>query len=54
MFSFLCNFEKDATDEILSQLKSRSDDNLKLLRAKVFQYAQVDPNDLLNELFVAL
>jgi hypothetical protein len=51
MFSFLCNFEKDATDEILVRLKSRADDNLKLIRAKVYQYASVDPDDLLNGRF---
>ena len=35
----------------LGQIKSRADDNIKLLRAKVFQYSSVDPNDLLNGLF---
>jgi len=48
--SIVCPDEKQI-DLFLSEMKKRSDSNLSLIRAKVFQYAEVDPNDLLNGLF---
>ena len=38
-------------ERFLSEMKKRSDDNLILLRSKVYQYASVDPDDLLNGRF---
>lgn len=36
---------------ILNGMAERAADNIKLLRGKVFQYASVNPDDLLNGLF---
>jgi len=50
VLSSLCQTDEEL-EIVLKTVKKRSDDNLTLLRAKVYQYASVDPNDLLNGLF---
>lgn len=50
VLSSFCENDEEA-ESLLKEVKKRTDDNLKLIRAKVFQYASVDPNDLLNGLF---
>jgi hypothetical protein len=50
VLSSLCANDEEAVS-LLSEVKSRTDEKVELLRAKVFQYASVDPNDLLNGLF---
>ena len=49
--SFLCENDLEVAKEVLNQIKLRADDNIELLRAKVFQYAKIDPDDLLNGRF---
>jgi hypothetical protein len=48
--STICQHEEQ-TQAVLKGMADRAADNILLLRAKVFQYASVDPNDLLNGLF---
>jgi hypothetical protein len=50
MMSSLCE-EDGEYEEILKAVSQKSADNLDLIRAKIFQYAEIDITDLLNGSF---
>jgi len=50
ILSSLCQTDEEL-ETVLKSVNQRTVDNLNLLRAKVYQYASVDPDDLLNGRF---
>lgn len=48
MVTYLLDNDVEASKEVLKQIKERADGNIDLLRAKLFQYSEIDIDDLMN------